>query len=107
MGAPASNPNGRDMSKGPEATPANPRNAYAEKADRLTLRVGGHVAEFIGRLEGLSEEDEKKMIKALSELLASHGLSLGRATVNGRAAGLDHRLHQSRRSQLRGRPPAA
>lgn len=64
--------------------------SFAERHEKILFKIGAHIVELVARLEGLSEEEEQRLLDALSEALASHGFSLGAATINGRpiAAGL-------------------
>jgi hypothetical protein len=55
----------------------------AEQRDRVTLKIAEHTVELIGRLQNLSEEEKQRLFDALDELLATHGLTLGSATLNG------------------------
>jgi hypothetical protein len=59
----------------------------AETSDRLTLCIGSHAVELIGRVGNLDGEEERQLIKALAALLDGHGLKLGAATLNGRLIG--------------------
>ena len=63
---------------------SRPRAAGAAQSDRLLFRIGDHQVELAGRLADLREEDERRLLEALGELLEGHGLSLASATLNGR-----------------------
>jgi hypothetical protein len=60
------------------------RSPDAPSGDRLSLRIAANSAELVGRLAGLGEDDERRLVEALAELLARHGLTLRAAIFNGR-----------------------
>lgn len=78
-----------EVETGPDVpAPRDPASHVHNQRDRLVFRIGAHLVELIARLEGLSEEDEQRLIDALNDILEAHGLSLGPATLNGQP--IDH-----------------
>jgi hypothetical protein len=60
------------------------REQAGASGDRLVLTISGEHVELMGRLSGLGEEEEQRLIEALEDLLGRHGLPLGSARLNGR-----------------------
>lgn len=51
--------------------------------DRLIFQIGVQSVHLTGRLQGLSKDEQERLIASLTAVLASHGLSLGDARLNG------------------------
>lgn len=54
--------------------------------DRLIFQIGDSHVELVGRLARLGDEEERRLLEALGDLLEAHGFSLRSATLNGRPA---------------------
>lgn len=73
-----------DSERAPADQTRPPLKSPTELGDRIIFRIGEHLVELIARLEGLGDEEQKKLTDALNAVLEAHGLSLGAATINGK-----------------------